>query len=161
MAEVLGVAAGAVGLAGFAFQIIDSASKIRDFCSNVKNAPKDLVVLLEEISLFSFLVADLAQGEQQLQQDVQAQSLTLTLTGQQQPTESQVAIIRATELCRQAAAELESLLTELGENFQKKGTRLVLASIKFALRRKQVTQGLQRLDRAKSLLSLAQQCLLQ
>ena len=66
--DALGVAAGAVSLASFLVQITDSTNKIRSFCSKVKNAPKELSILLQEIEVFSVLFADLASGEGQQQQ---------------------------------------------------------------------------------------------
>ena len=158
MAEVLGVAAGAIGLAGFALQVVDSANKLRNFCSSVKNIPKDLSILLEEITAFSNLVADLANDEQR---NFQSPSLVSAPVEQQQRPDWQAAVIQAIDFCREAAVQLEHVLKDLHYGVQKKGVCQAMATVKVILREKQVMQGVQRLERAKSLLSLAQQCLLQ
>ena len=159
MAEVLGVAAGAAGLAGVVLQVFDSANRLRQFCSSVKNVPEDLDILLDEISVFSTVIADCAREEQQ--QEASTLSSTSTVTKQEQPPSYQSPFTRANEYCRQAATQLETVLGDSYDSCQKKGVRQVLASVKFVFREKEVKKGLQRLERAKSLLSLAQQCLLQ
>ena len=161
MAEILGVAASAAGLASLALQVINSANQLKQFCSNVKDVPKDLEILLEEIGVFSAVIADCAQEEQQQPPPPYTLSSKSKLPEQQWPSSYQTSITRAAENCQQAAVQLENLLADLHDACHKKGFRQVLASVKFVFREKQVKRGLQRLERAKSLLSLAQQCLLQ
>ena len=162
MAEVLGIAAGAAGLAGFAVQCLDSAQKTKDFLSGVKNAPKNLSLLLDEIQVTSALIADTAKSEQQRQQqDLQLYSLATGSSGHPQTTSIQVVVLRATGFCQQASVQLEGLLKGLNDGLQRKGLRQRFAPLNYMLHKTQVEQGLQRLERAKSLLSLAQQCLLQ
>ena len=150
MAEVLGVSAGVVGLAGFTLQILDSTAKLRHFCSSSKEAPENLSLLLEEVALFSDLVSELADEEQRL-----------SIVSQGPHSAQPAAVKRATAFCQRAASHTILVLASFQNVLQKKGTRQALAKIRFALNEKQVTQSLEQLERAKSLLSLAQQCLLQ
>ena len=64
MAEALGVAAGVIGLTGFALQVIDSVTELRELYLSVKNVPRDLELLLDEINLFAAVLRDFASEEQ-------------------------------------------------------------------------------------------------
>lgn len=76
-------------------------------------------LLLEEISLFTNVVQDFAEEEQQ-QEDcwdslrrASSPPPPFTLVERRQSLNCQSAVTRATENCRQAAAELESLFTDI------------------------------------------------
>lgn len=51
MAEILGSVSGAVGVAGFALQIVGTVQKLKAFASKLKFAHKNLDDLLEELNL--------------------------------------------------------------------------------------------------------------
>ncbi|KAK5760339.1 hypothetical protein LTS12_009553 [Elasticomyces elasticus] len=51
MAEIFGVAAGAVGIAGFAVQLAESLKKLQNFAARVKNARTELDELIESLGL--------------------------------------------------------------------------------------------------------------
>ena len=164
MAESFGVAAGVVGLAGLTVQVINSVAELREAYLGLKNVPRDLESLLEEISLFSIVLKDLA--EEELQQDERWKSLcrvpsTLTLVERQQTSNYQSAVTKNTECCRQAIAHLGNVLTDIHDAYEKRGSHKMLASFKFVIHKKQIMRGFQRLERVKSLLSISHQCLLQ
>ena len=164
MAELFGVTAGAVGLAGFAIQLINCVGELRELYLGIKNVPRDLEILLDEINLFSTVLRDLANEEQQYEECFDRIYTPLSRLASSEKRHSPKylsAVISATDHCRKAAVELGNVLSDIHEAYKKKGPRQILASVQFVLHKKEVTQGLQKLERVKSLLSISHQCLLQ
>jgi len=65
MAGVFGVAAGAIGKAGFAIQLAESIHKMKSFCERVKDAPAELEEYVEELEASSKLLDSVSsQGSQ-------------------------------------------------------------------------------------------------
>ncbi len=56
MAEVLGVVARGISVASLAIQIWDSIQRIKDFCRLVRDAPKDLEYILDDLNIINTLL---------------------------------------------------------------------------------------------------------
>ena len=67
MAEVFGAATGLFRVASFALQLCESVAKVKEFCDNVKNAPTELLELVEKIEVVNKILKQLssdgAQGD--------------------------------------------------------------------------------------------------
>ena len=144
MAEVFGIVSGAIGVAGIAVQIIQSVQKLKLFLSKLRFVHAHLEELLDELDLLATLIS---------QSDYPG------------PSELVGAIERdaSTPLacCEKAAKSILAVVDNVQGGFkrgQKHGTK---ASVKFILNEKQIEENLRKLERAKSMLVLAQQCLLQ
>lgn len=61
MAEAFGVAAGVVGVAGFAVQLIESTIKLRELYKKTKDAPAALDRIIREVETFSLLLREIAR----------------------------------------------------------------------------------------------------
>ena len=122
-----------------------------------RSARKLVPLIRRNKSLFT-LIADLAAEEEE-QHHLCSSSPSSLLRGQSLPRSA--AVERATGLCQQAATQITTVLKSLQDGLQKKRVRQTVAAVKFAFQEKQIMRGLQKLERAKPLLSLAQQHLLQ
>jgi hypothetical protein len=64
MAEVFGVAAGAIGIVSLSIQLAESLQKVKCFYGAVKNAPPQVEELIEEIEIMQDILSDLESGSQ-------------------------------------------------------------------------------------------------
>jgi hypothetical protein len=56
MAEAIGIVSGVVGISSFAIQLAQYVVKLNPFCGNVKQAPRRLLRLIEEIEIMGELM---------------------------------------------------------------------------------------------------------
>jgi hypothetical protein len=63
MAEVIGIASGAITFATVVSQFTKSKSiiAINSYCSQIKDAPHDLRILLNELELFGLILTDIEE----------------------------------------------------------------------------------------------------
>lgn len=141
MAEILGVVAGGVGIAGFAAQIISSVQQIQDFWSSIRDAPADIKSLLDELTLLSEMLDDIDIDEQ-------------TMRGQ-------VVATKAARYCQTAAKSIDAVVRDLADGLQMTKGRKQWAAVKAVLKEKRMARSLQQLERAKAMLILAYQCYIQ
>ena len=64
MAEVFGIAAGAIGVVSLSIQLAESLRKVKGFYAAVKNAPTQVEELIEEIEIMQDILSDLESGSQ-------------------------------------------------------------------------------------------------
>lgn len=62
MAEVFGIASGAFSVAGFADQLAQSASFLYNFVKDVKNAPKMMRALTEELRILTSILLEIQKS---------------------------------------------------------------------------------------------------
>lgn len=116
MAEVLGVAAGVVGISSFAGQIAEGAIKLKNFCSRIKKADEELLILSDDLYHFS---AVLEQVEAQY-----AQTFVLM------PMPSY--LVQCHQSCGVLVVKLQAVIQKL--NFRSLDPK-ISDRVKFALRR--------------------------
>lgn len=135
MAEVIGAVSGVIGIAGVAVQFAESIRKLYVFCKDAHQAPEELRRGTNELQLLSHILDGMAV---QLQQNhaILAQHAGLP------------AILEA---CRQGQTETSQLLSCLEDKVSKKK-----GAVKAVLKQKDVQHSLDRIERAKSSLLIAQ-----
>jgi hypothetical protein len=134
MAEVFGVAAGAIGVVSLSIQLAESLHKVKSFYASVKNAPPQVAELIEEIEIMQDILGDLETGSQ-------------GATVASSPT-----MRRCTKVADGATRRFTTFATELQTRVKKSKYR---GGIKFALSRDDIKQMLDQLERTKSSLNLA------
>jgi hypothetical protein len=134
MAEVFGVAAGAIGVVSLSIQLAESLHKVKSFYQSVKNAPPQVADLIEEIEIMQDILGDLETGSQ-------GASVASTPT-----------MRRCMKVADGATKRFTTFATELQTRIKKSKYR---GGIKFALSRDDIKQMLDQLERTKSSLGLA------
>lgn len=141
MAEVFGVITGAISVGSLAIQIIDSIHKLRSFCAAVRDAPACISDVLEELEILSDTLLHICQDDE-FNQAAADSGLQRSLT-----------------YCNRVADELHSIMRDFTRCFNI-GTKakMTWSKVKFALKKNDIRDLLGRLERAKSILSIAIQC---
>jgi hypothetical protein len=134
MAEAFGVAAGVFYVVSLSIQLAESVQKVKGFYANVKNAPPRLADLLEEIAEMSELIKEL--DHEQLSTGVVTSPL----------------MKRCIESSLKAVEYFAAFSVELDTRVKR---RKIGGGVKFALGKEEIERMLNRVERAKSLLTLA------
>ncbi|MCJ1380958.1 hypothetical protein MMC17_004067 [Xylographa soralifera] len=144
MAEVLGVVASGITIAGLAIQIASSVQQILDFWASMKGAPADIHNLLEELDLLAEILSSVDGNTDSTDHD--------------ETSLRQSATLKAARYCQNAASCIDAVVTDLSDGFAMPRGRRHWTAVKAVLKDKKMIKCLQRLERAKTMLSLAQQC---
>jgi hypothetical protein len=139
MAEVLGLFASGIAVAQLADQIVRSIRNIRNFWQSIRDAPKDLNDALEELEILGDTLLE-------LQKD---------LSDYSGPELPRTAPAKCLQYCRKIADDLEAIVVGLQEGLDGKRGRRQWAAIKSAFQKRSLQDFHQRLDRARSMLTLA------
>ncbi|KIW15761.1 hypothetical protein PV08_05811 [Exophiala spinifera] len=138
MAEIVGVVASGAGVASLGIELLQIAYGLKDFSSSIKDAPAEIACLIDELLL-----------------------LTNILKGiwDRRPPETSGTVPEATweachQHCESAVGILASVATELEASLKK---HKILGSLRVVLSQQKVSKYKERLERAKSILLLAQQ----
>jgi hypothetical protein len=142
MAELVGVVASSIAVAQLASQIAQNIRNIHNFWQSIRDAPKDLSEALEELELLGDTLVELHK-------------ILGRHAGRQLPGAS---AIRCMQYCRKVADDLEAIVVDLHKGSDDKKSRRRWAAIKVALKKRALQDFQQRLDRAKSMLTLAISC---
>lgn len=134
MAEILGVVAGVVGIAGFAGQIAGGAIKLRELHRIAKGADQELDALYNDIALFATV---LEQAECQAARS---------------PVPVPPSLNQCHLSCTTLIAKLDFLVQDLEESL---GKRRYSGEVKFAFKRNDVRELRDALTRAQQPLMLA------
>lgn len=141
MAEVLGIIASGVSIASIAIQIVGSVQQVLDFWSSIRDAPTDIQDLLEEVQLLANLLLELDDNDND------------SSGSTRQPTAT-----KAAQYCKNAANSIDAVVKDLADGIAMSKGRRRWTAVKAVLKEKKMAKSLQRLERAKMMLSLAQQC---
>jgi hypothetical protein len=142
MAEILGVVASGIAVAQLATGIVNGAQKIRKFCCEVRDAPRDIEEALEEIEALGQSLLILQRGLENCAQE----------------TSSVVVIARSFELCQKAANNLNVIVSKLSVEPGTQFTKRQKAKLKVFLQKEEINNERERLHRAVRYLSLAVNC---
>jgi hypothetical protein len=122
MVEVIEIVSGAITFATVVAQITESIIAINDYCGQIKDAPHDLQILLNELELFGFILAD-------IEEDLARDDVASALVNSKHATKS-------LNLCKQAAGDLESTAKGLPRDIMSSGRmKKSYAAVKNVLQR--------------------------
>jgi hypothetical protein len=143
MAEAFGVAAGSLGVASLAIQIVENLNNVINFCESIKEAPTDIQRLLLELQILSEIVS----------------VIQLVYEKHALPERDEVMIRRCLGLVRHDISKLSSLSLELEKklNSGKRITR-TWARVQTVLSESKIAALRAHLERAKGGLQLLQCC---
>ena len=136
MAEALGAVSGAFGIASFAFQIGESALKFKRLWSSIKDAPKEVTKLVDEVSTFAAVLSDFSSAYAHAIQFIASPS------GKE-----------CYHCCEALTSELDNILRELEMGLKKGKYR---GGIKTVLYKDKISSVRSALHEAKTSLVLAQ-----
>ncbi|KAK3114747.1 hypothetical protein LTR53_006590 [Teratosphaeriaceae sp. CCFEE 6253] len=134
MAEVVGLAASVIGVGAFAIQLAESVMKIKTFCERVKEAPRRLRHLAEEIEIMASLLTAVS-GDHVLVDGA-----------------NRALLERCVKLCREAVDELSSAAEGLLGSL---GSRRYMSAVKTVLRRDHLDELVGRVERSRNLPDMA------
>ena len=137
MADVLGVVASGISVVSLAMQVVESLKKIYVFWKSIEGAPKDIGDMIEELQLLGAVLSELSK------QSGSNGSALGTLVHQ------------CLCHCYKILEDLDPILTRLNEGIFAGKRKKQWASIKAALRKSEIQDLRQRLERSKSTLGLA------
>lgn len=144
MAEILGAVASGISVLQLAGQVAKSVIKLKDYWDQIKEAPAEIVYLLQEIESLNLILGHI--------KDDQSEQNTYGVDV------GNVCVQQSLELCRQGADELEGLVVELAQKIEGKGKwRGKMASAKVVLKKEEIKRLKRRMKNAIRLLSLAYQ----
>ncbi|KAI7278507.1 hypothetical protein KC345_g5929 [Hortaea werneckii] len=130
MAEALGVAAGALGIASFSIQLADSVLKLKRFCGEVKGVPRKLQRLAEELEIMN-------------------EALSMFIVDYEKLLATKYPVRRSLALCGAAVKDLASTINTLEDRLSR---RKRITSIYAALRREEVDDLVENMERTRNLL---------
>lgn len=148
MAEVIiGVVSGALTFATVAAQVTKSIIKIKDCWNQIRDAPEDIQRLVSSLELFGQVLVD-------IEADLSQNSFADALKNSSHACQS-------LKFCKEAVNDLEAVSRNLMEDIRDaKGLKRAYASFKAVAKKGNIEKYRARLESAKSLLSLSQQCYL-
>ncbi|OIW26931.1 hypothetical protein CONLIGDRAFT_492708 [Coniochaeta ligniaria NRRL 30616] len=143
MAEVIGVAASGIALAGVAGKIMTTSLAIKRLLDDVAELPETFTLLLDHIEVLTPVL---------VQASSDATGISTT------PSALDRALGAAAAQCSKALDQLKSLASDLSEQIeQSRGFRRRLVAVKIALRKDVIVKHEKRLHNAVKVLSIAQQ----
>jgi len=135
MAEVFGVVASGIGIAGVAAQAIDGIRKLQTFCDDVRDAPEEIKYMTNELEV---LLSTTAGIEAQIQRNASmCQSLNPT---------------PALRFVNQSVMSLNAVIQKLNTEITQKR---MLGSIETAWKKKVLEAHMIKIERSKTSLGLA------
>jgi hypothetical protein len=134
MAEVFGIAGGAIGAISLSIQLAESLQKVKSFYAAVKNATTQVEELIEEIEIMQDILSDLESG---------SQSANMA---------SSASMRRCMKVAQRATKSFVDFSGQLQARIKKSRFR---GGVKFALSRDDIKEMLDQLERTKSSLNLA------
>jgi RNase H-fold protein (predicted Holliday junction resolvase) len=142
MAEVLGILAGSIAVGQLTEQIVRGTRNLHDFWHSVRDAPKDIELLLEELKILGDTLTE-------LQSDPGSQAGS-ELRGP--------AFTNCLQYCKKTSDELQTVILGLKHNMDGKKVKLQWGAVKAAFQKGKLQDFQQRLEKAKSMLTLAINC---
>ena len=141
MTEILGVVASGLSIGSVAAQIFTCVQNIKHLWSAIKDAPEDVQILFEELDLLARLLCNAV--------DVESAS-----------PDRRGATIEAVCYCEKARVRIETVIKDLSGGFiATEGWIKHWTAMKTVMQEKRLKKCFARLERAKSMLNLALQCL--
>lgn len=132
---IFGIVTGGAGLLSLGIQLADSAMRLRRLHQIVRNAPKALSELSEKLDTMGTILHLLDQYQR-----LQPQSLT------------QAVIARCVSECERCSKDIQQLIDKIQNRFEEQGFR---GKIHFVFKDQDITELSDRLEKAKSSLTLA------
>ncbi|RMY38974.1 hypothetical protein D0866_02229 [Hortaea werneckii] len=130
MAESLGVAAGALGIASFGIQLADSVVKLKRFCGEVKGVPRKIQRLTDEL-------------------EIMTEALSMFTVDYEKLLATKNPVRKSLALCEAAVKDLASTINALEDRLSR---RKRISSIYAALRREEIDDLVENMERTRNLL---------
>jgi hypothetical protein len=140
MAEILGVIASGMSVVSLGIQVAESIQKLRGFYALIREAPTEILLLLDELETLSLILEDIdqsIQGNVFLDPRIKA------------------AVMKSYRLCSNIGEALRSLVKELEDGIGKGKKR---SGFKMALKKDKIEEIKKRLESSKATMLLAHQC---
>jgi hypothetical protein len=112
MAEVLGVVASGISVASLAIQIFDSIQRIKEFCRLVRDAPKDLEYIADDLSIINSLLPQVDRIASALNTS-SAAGLETVQYDSKDSGDGRLLIQRSISHCKVAVDALDKLVSDL------------------------------------------------
>lgn len=145
MAEVLGIVASGISVGTLAAQIVNSVTKLKSYWNEIKEAPEDIKLLMEEIEDLQLLLTE-------MEQDRSRNPMSGTIL---EPSSAS----KCLSLCKRGAATLKQLADDLGADIDASSRlKRKWTSAKVVLKKDKIVKYQSRLGSAIRLLSLSHQC---
>ena len=138
MAEAIGVVASGIGIASFVIQIISNIQTIYNFWKSIKGAPEDIGNTIEELRVLAAILKDLPN-----------------IPNSNGTPSTPISILECLQHCRKALDDSSLIVSKLHSGILGNKRQKQWTSIKSVLGKTQMRDFIQRLERAKSTLSLA------
>ncbi|KIN05294.1 hypothetical protein OIDMADRAFT_25863 [Oidiodendron maius Zn] len=145
MAEVVGALASGAGIASLGCQIFESIYKLQQTLAAIQNAPQELKTILEEIAIVTTILVQYSERPHPLS------------VSQSQNAAREQAVLYCETACRQ----LFTLVSEIESGIRESQYRSRWYCFLAVLKAKRIGDLVARLERAKSILALAQLMYLQ
>ncbi|RDW65566.1 hypothetical protein BP5796_10258 [Coleophoma crateriformis] len=136
MAEVVATVASVLGIAGFAVQIAQTALRMKTLLDAIKDAPKDIKAMVDEMEVFS-----------QVLSEIQIQTVA-----QRVPVVDSNVVERCTRACKQATENLSAALYILEKGIRKSS---IFGGLKMKLKEGSLNGMRRQLDGATRSLNMA------
>ena len=134
----LSAAASAMAVVSLAFQLADTAKRLCDFWSSIKDAPEDIRTIIADLELLTSVLAEMAFEAQHTGPDTTLAAVLQSCTGK--------------------LKSLTALTNNLEPGFSSRSTRVrKWTAIRFVLKSEKLTKFQEVLESLKSTLVLAQQ----
>lgn len=135
MAEVFGVVASGIGIAGVTVQALDAVQKLQSFCNDVRNAPAEIKNFAKELTV---LLSTIASIEAQIKRNS-----AMCLSMDPMP---------ALHFVHQSARSFKTVIEELDTEIAQKPT---LGSMRMVWKKKILESHLMKIERSKNSLHSA------
>ena len=147
MAEVIGVVASGISIAGLVVQIAQSVMKLKSYWNDFKEAPEEIRSMVEEIESVYLLLCDIE--EDQRRNPISKIVLDTTSTS------------RCLDHCRRGADSLKRIVDELNVEIDAPNLlRRKWASVMVVMKRDKMAKYKSRVEKAIQVLTLSHQCYL-
>lgn len=145
MAELVGVVASSITLAGVVAHLGISIVKLKDCWDQFRDAPDDLKWTVREIDIFANVLSE-------IEADLADESTASILLKNKPARES-------LQLCMEASKEVDIVIRDLGKDIESQSRlRRSYAAAKVVMKNSKVEKHRTRLQSVTRLLSLCQQC---
>jgi len=144
MAEVLGVLASGISVGTLAAQIVNSVTKLKSYWDEIKEAPEDIKLLIEEIEDLQLLLTE-------MEEDQRGNPMSSMILDSSSAS-------KCLSLCKRGADTLKLLVEDLGADIEAPARlKRKWASAKVVLKKDKIEKYKSRLGSAIRLLSLSHQ----
>ena len=144
MAEVIGIVGSGISIATLAVQIAGTVVKLKSYWDEVKDAPEDIWLLMEELEELNMLLSTIRDN---LQRDPMSNTIAAAIPAS-----------KCLDHCQRGARRLQELTEDLHADINtERGAKLRWASAKVVMKKDKIKRYKSRLESSIRLLTLSYQ----